>query len=52
MFARFTLVTLVTLLGVRIAWVIEWFLTPGRVREYNTKVAAEILAALETGAVQ
>jgi len=38
--------------GFGIWFVIEWFLTPGRVREYNTKVAAEILAALETGAVQ
>ena len=28
--------------GMFIWWVIEWFLTPKRVREYNDKVATEI----------
>lgn len=30
--------------GLGVWYVIEWFLTPGRVREYNTKVANETLA--------
>ena len=33
--------------GFGIWYVIEWFLTPGRVRDYNTKVAGEILLQLK-----
>ena len=29
--------------GLGIWYIIEWFLTPGRVRDYNTKVANETL---------
>jgi hypothetical protein len=36
--------------GFGIWYVIEWFLTPGRVRDYNTSVAREILARLDTAA--
>jgi len=32
--------------GFGVWYVIEWFLTPGRVREYNTKVAGDILASI------
>lgn len=32
--------------GFGIWYVIEWFLTPGRVRDYNTRVAHEALAAV------
>ncbi len=32
--------------GFGVWYVIEWFLTPGRVRDYNTKVASEVLAQL------
>ena len=28
--------------GAAIWWIVEWFLTPKRVREYNDKVATEI----------
>jgi hypothetical protein len=30
--------------GFGVWYVVEWFLTPGRVREYNAKVAGDILA--------
>lgn len=32
--------------GFGVWYVVEWFLTPGRVREYNAKVAADILAGI------
>jgi hypothetical protein len=32
--------------GFGIWYVIEWFLTPGRVRTYNEKVASEIIESL------
>lgn len=32
--------------GFGVWYVIEWFLTPGRVRDYNTRVATEALAAV------
>lgn len=35
--------------GFGVWYVIEWFLTPGRVREYNTKVANETLAQIGGG---
>ncbi|MGH3651296.1 MAG: TM2 domain-containing protein [Acidimicrobiia bacterium] len=40
---------LLTAGGAGIWYVIEWFLTPGRVREYNTRVASETLALIGTG---
>lgn len=33
--------------GLGVWYVIEWFLTPGRVRDYNTKAANEIITALQ-----
>jgi hypothetical protein len=36
--------------GLGIWYVIEWFLTPGRVRAYNTRAANEIVAALQRSA--
>ena len=36
--------------GFGVWYVVEWFLTPGRVREYNADVAAEILASVGAGA--
>jgi len=35
--------------GFGVWYVIEWFLTPGRVRDYNAKVAAETLALIGGG---
>lgn len=35
---------LITGFGFGIWYVVEWFMTPGRVREYNTRVAEEVLA--------
>jgi hypothetical protein len=35
--------------GVGVWYVIEWFLTPKRVRDYNTKVAGDTLARLGPG---
>lgn len=32
--------------GVGVWYVVEWFLTPGRVRDYNARVANEALAAV------
>lgn len=32
--------------GFGIWYVVEWFLTPGRVREYNTKLANDILISM------
>lgn len=32
--------------GFGVWYVVEWFLTPGRVREYNTTVARDILASM------
>ncbi|MEA1903581.1 MAG: TM2 domain-containing protein [Actinomycetota bacterium] len=32
-------------------FVVEWFLTPGRVRDYNTKTANQIIASLGTPGV-
>jgi len=36
--------------GFGVWYVIEWFLTPGRVRDFNTKVANEVLSGLRPGA--
>jgi hypothetical protein len=33
--------------GFGIWYVIEWFLTPGRVRDYNTAVASEIILGFQ-----
>lgn len=33
--------------GFGIWYVIEWFLTPGRVRDYNTQVAGEVITRLK-----
>lgn len=33
--------------GFGVWYVVEWFLTPGRVRDYNTAVAMEVLASVE-----
>ncbi len=38
--------------GFGVWYVIEWFLTPGRVRDYNAKVASEILASVQSGRVE
>jgi hypothetical protein len=35
--------------GFGVWYVIEWFLTPGRVRDYNTKVASEIFSSVKAG---
>jgi hypothetical protein len=35
--------------GLGVWYVVEWFLTPGRVREYNADVATEILADMGAG---
>lgn len=35
--------------GFGVWYVIEWFLTPGRVRDYNAKVASEVLAGVKSG---
>jgi hypothetical protein len=35
--------------GFGVWYVVEWFLTPGRVREYNAKVAGDILASMVDG---
>lgn len=32
--------------GVGVWYVVEWFLTPGRVRDYNARVANKALAAV------
>lgn len=32
--------------GFGVWYVVEWFLTPGRVREYNTKLANDILTSM------
>lgn len=32
--------------GLGVWYVVEWFLTPGRVREYNAKVAGDVLASM------
>lgn len=40
---------LITGFGFGVWYVIEWFLTPGRVRDYNTRVAAEILSTMSGG---
>lgn len=40
---------LITGFGFGVWYVIEWFLTPGRVRDYNTRVAAEILTSMNSG---
>ena len=36
--------------GFGVWYVIEWFLTPGRVRDYNARVVSETLALIESGA--
>lgn len=36
--------------GFGVWYIIEWFLTPGRVRAYNTAVAGEALNLLSSGA--
>lgn len=33
--------------GFGVWYVVEWFLTPGRVRAYNTVIAMEVLASVE-----
>lgn len=38
--------------GLGIWYLIEWFLTPGRVREYNARVANEALAAVGQSGVE
>lgn len=35
-----------TLGGLGVWWIVEWFLTPGRVRAYNNEVATEILSEM------
>ena len=42
---------LLTAGGFGVWYVIEWFMTPSRVRDYNTKVAAETLAMVGSPAV-
>lgn len=37
--------------GFAIWYLIEWFLTPGRVRDYNSKMAMRLLAELPKGPV-
>lgn len=37
--------------GFGVWYVIEWFLTPQRVRDYNTRVANEVLGLVNTGKV-
>jgi hypothetical protein len=32
--------------GFGVWYIVEWFLTPGRVREYNRKVASDILVSM------
>jgi len=36
--------------GLGVWYIVEWFLTPGRVREYNAKVASQAIALIEAGA--
>lgn len=38
--------------GFGVWYVIEWFLTPGRVREYNTRLANETLALVGQGKIE
>lgn len=38
--------------GFGVWYVIEWFLTPGRVRDYNARVANEALAAVGQSGVE
>lgn len=40
------IIFLVTGGGFGVWYVVEWFLTPGRVRDYNAKVAGDILNSL------
>ncbi|MGD2060691.1 MAG: TM2 domain-containing protein [Acidimicrobiia bacterium] len=35
--------------GLGVWYVIEWFLTPGRVRDYNTRVATDTLNLIKSG---
>ena len=35
--------------GLGVWYVVEWFLTPRRVRDYNTKVASETLVLVKSG---
>lgn len=35
--------------GFGIWYIVEWFLTPGRVREYNAQVAADAFRLIESG---
>lgn len=35
--------------GFGVWYVVEWFLTPQRVRDYNTKVASETLSLVQAG---
>jgi hypothetical protein len=37
--------------GFGVWYVVEWFLTPGRVREYNAKMAGDILAGMGAGTI-
>lgn len=37
---------IVTAGGFGVWYLVEWFLTPGRVREYNRKVASDILVSM------
>lgn len=34
--------------GLGVWWIVEWFLTPDRVRQYNTRIASETLDLLAT----
>lgn len=35
--------------GLLVWWVIEWFLTPGRVRDYNSRLATDTLNLIKAG---
>lgn len=37
--------------GLGVWWIIEWFLTPGRVRDYNARVATDSLNLIKAGRV-
>jgi hypothetical protein len=40
---------IITVGGFGVWYVVEWFLTPGRVREYNREVASDILVSMGGG---
>ena len=45
------LLFLITGGGFGVWYVVEWFLTPGRVREYNARIANDILVSMGSGGV-